>query len=113
MNGMRTHTRMTAFAIGAVLLVWRLPGPAFAEAAKGEQVYKAKQCSLCHKINGSGGKQGPDLSDVGTKRDAEWLQKYLVNPKSVVPKGTMPAAKVTPDELRDLIDFLETLTGRQ
>jgi len=87
------------------------PRHAFADAARGEQVYKSHQCSMCHKVNGLGGKKGPALDDVGAKRDAAWLEKYLMNPKSMIPKGTMPPAKVTPAELKDLVDYLETLKG--
>lgn len=97
-------------ALGAALTVAGA-SPASADAAKGEQVYKDKQCSMCHKINGSGGKKGPALDGVGNARDAAWLKRYLVEPKSMMPKGSMPPAKVTPNELRDLIDYLETLKG--
>lgn len=86
-----------------------IAAPVFADAAKGEQVYKSHQCSMCHKIIGAGGKKGPALDGVGSTRDALWLSKYLMNPKSMIPKGTMPPAKVTPDEMKDLVDYLETL----
>ena len=101
---------MTAIAVSGILLV-ASPRPALADAAKGAEVYKTHQCAMCHKVNGVGGKKGPDLSEVGTARDAQWLEKYLLNPKSLIPKGTMPPAKVTPAELRDLVDYLETLKG--
>jgi cbb3-type cytochrome oxidase cytochrome c subunit len=62
-------------------------------------------------INGSGGKKGPVLTAVGNTRDTGWVSKYLVSPKSMIPKGTMPPAKMTPAELKDLVDYLETLKG--
>jgi mono/diheme cytochrome c family protein len=43
--------------------------------AKGEKIYADKKCAVCHMIKGKGGKGGPDLSDVGTKRDAVWPQR--------------------------------------
>jgi nitric oxide reductase subunit C len=101
---------MTAIAVSGVLVV-ASPRAALADAAKGAAVYKTHQCAMCHKVNGMGGKKGPDLSVVGAARDARWLEKYLVNPKAMIPKGTMPPAKVTPAELRDLIDYLATLKG--
>lgn len=101
---------MTAIAVGGALAI-ASPRAALADAAKGADVYKTHQCAMCHKVNESGGKKGPDLSAVGTARDAQWLEKYLLNPKSLIPKGTMPPAKVTPPELHDLIDHLETLKG--
>jgi cytochrome c oxidase subunit 2 len=98
---------MTAIVVGGVLVI-ASPGPALADAAKGAEVYKSHQCAMCHKVNGAGGKKGPDLS-AGSSHDRQWLEKYLMNPKSMLPKGTMPAAKVTPAELHDLIDYLESL----
>ena len=106
----KTRNLITAIAVGGIFVV-ASPRPALADAAKGAEVYKAKQCAMCHKVNGAGGKKGPDMSAVGTARDAQWLEKYLLDPKSMIPKGTMPPAKVTPTELRDLIDYLETLKG--
>lgn len=102
--------RMTIIALGAVFVAGA-SRPAFADAAKGAQLYRARQCSMCHKVNGSGGKKGPDLSAIGRQRDAEWLATYLVNPKSMIPKGSMPPAKVTPAELKDVVEYLETLKG--
>ena len=99
---------VVAIAFGAALTVAGA-SPAFADTAKGKQLYKDKQCSMCHRINESGGKKGPALDDVGNTRDTAWLEKYLVNPKSIMPKGTMPPAKVTPSELLELIDYLGTL----
>lgn len=108
---MSSRGKIVAAVAGTIIVTVGSMTPAFADAARGEQIYKSHQCSMCHKINGSGGKKGPDLSAVASTRDAAWLSKYLVNPKSMIPKGTMPPAKVTPDEVRDLIDYLETLKG--
>ena len=108
---MRIRGTVLAAAAGGLVFSLTAAAPAFANAARGAELYKSHQCSMCHKVNGSGGKKGPDLSAVGTARDAAWLSKYLMNPKSMIPNGTMPPAKVTPDELKDLIDYLETLKG--
>ena len=81
------------------------------DPVKGEKIYanSSPKCSGCHKIGAVGGKLGPDLSAVGTKRDAAWLAKYLVNPKIVDPKNKMPAVKAKGQDLEDLIAYLETL----
>jgi mono/diheme cytochrome c family protein len=49
--------------------------PDQAVIAKGEKIYADKKCAVCHMIKGKGGKVGPDLSAVGTKRDAVWPQR--------------------------------------
>jgi len=76
---------------------------------KGKEVYDAKKCGLCHTVDGTGGKKGGDLSDVGDKRDAEWLTKYMKDPKSLMPEAKMPAFKGTDDELQDLVAYMMSL----
>jgi cytochrome c oxidase cbb3-type subunit III len=46
--------------------------PPRGDAASGEAVFKA-QCVACHRVNGSGGRLGPDLSRVGMARSRDRL----------------------------------------
>ena len=96
---------------GAALASLVAPALAGADATQGKAVYAKLRCSMCHKIEGAGGKKGPDLTDVATKRDAAWLRKYLPNPKAVDPKATMPPVKASHEDLDHLIDYLLTLKG--
>jgi cytochrome c2 len=96
-------------ALPAGLAAAGASGAASSDPVKGEKIYAAQKCSLCHKIGAAGGKMGPDLSAVGTRRDAAWMEKYLQNPKLVDPKNKMPFAKVKGQDLADLIAYLETL----
>ncbi|PCJ22938.1 MAG: hypothetical protein COA96_12980 [SAR86 cluster bacterium] len=44
-------------------------------------------CGDCHMVNGRGGRQGPDLSKVGERRDPEELLNDLLNPhEDVAPR---------------------------
>jgi mono/diheme cytochrome c family protein len=55
--------------------------------SSGQELYD-KKCKLCHSIKGEGGKQaekGGPLDGVGAKRDRAWLEKYLQDPKSMLP----------------------------
>lgn len=76
---------------------------------KGKEVYSTHKCAICHTINGVGGKMGGDLSDIGDKKDAEWLTKYIKDPKSVMPEAKMPAFKGSDEELQDLVAYLLSL----
>jgi putative heme-binding domain-containing protein len=76
---------------------------------KGQKLYTEKKCSICHKIDGVGGKIGPDLSDVGNRRDAEWIKRFLKAPKSVNPETKMPPFKGTDEELEPLVSYLMSL----
>jgi mono/diheme cytochrome c family protein len=78
-------------------------------AEKGKELYEAKKCGLCHTVDGSGGKKGGDLSDVGDKRDAVWLTNYMKDPKSVMPEAKMPAFRGSDEELQDLVAYLMSL----
>lgn len=101
--------RTLGFVVVMAAVLASQPARADATAAQGAQVYKTLRCSMCHKIQGSGGKVGPDLTDVGTRRDAAWLQKYLPDPKGTTPKSKMPPVKATPEDLAALVAYLTSL----
>ena len=93
-----------AFAAGLALPI--LAGDAGAGAA----AYKANKCSMCHQVGGEGGKMGGALDSVGAKRDAEWLKKYIKDPKSVEPNAKMKAyPSIADKDLDDLVAYLLTL----
>jgi cytochrome c2 len=99
------------FPIAAAGPVRAAGGQAQPNPANGEKIYTAQKCSVCHRIGTKGGKMGPDISAVGGKRDAEWLRKYLPNPKSVDPKNKMPVVKLKGPDMEDLIAYLLSLKG--
>lgn len=90
-----------ARAISANLLL--AVGP---EVEKGKKVFEEKRCSVCHAIGGRGGKIGPDLSDIGNERDADWLMKFLQDPKGTIPGAKMMPVKANNEELLALVDYL-------
>jgi len=76
----------------------------------GEAVYKAQGCSACHTIAGVGGAVGPDLSHVARKRDKEWIEAQLKNPKAHNPQSIMPSfSKLSDKDLDDLASYLAGL----
>lgn len=79
------------------------------EVERGKKIFDEKRCSLCHAIGSKGGKKGPDLSDVGIKRDSDWLMKFLQDPKGTIPGAKMMPVKTTKEELSALIDYLLSL----
>ncbi len=78
-------------------------------AANGKKLYAAQGCGACHVIRGKGGKTGPDLTKTGTKRTAAWMVAFLKNPRSKIPKGTMPPAEGSAKDLQDLAAYMMTL----
>ena len=91
------------------------------EASRGEMVYRKNSCSACHKIWTLGGSRGGLLDGVGSRRDAEWLDRYLSaeDPQSILPSTQkkiyqMPSFAYLSDEDRaDLVAFLFSLKSRE
>jgi nitric oxide reductase subunit C len=77
--------------------------------AKGEKVYADKKCAMCHAINGKGGKSGGDLTDVGAKRDVDWLKQFTKDPRSVMPNAKMPAFRGSDEELEAVAAYMASL----
>jgi cytochrome c2 len=86
-----------------------LPPNATASVAIGSQLVNRYLCLGCHRINGDGGEEGPDLSIVGSHRNWLWLYAHLAKPKAIVPVSTMPVFNLTRDEIRDITIYLMTL----
>ncbi len=74
--------------------VWSLsrvevePVPGDPEA--GRAVFEGKgECASCHIVRGRGMGLGPELSDIGARRDARYLRRSLMNPGAVLPRGEL------------------------
>jgi len=60
----------------------KVPG----NARRGEQLYAGKgNCASCHMLRGSGGRQGPDLSEIGARRGVSHLRQSLTDPEAALP----------------------------
>jgi cbb3-type cytochrome oxidase cytochrome c subunit len=70
-----------------------------------------QQCINCHKIQGTGGLQGPDLSQAGWKFNSDHLRKQILNPQSQNPDTKMPAyeGKISEDDLKALVQYLSLM----
>ena len=79
------------------------------DPVKGKAVFAAQKCALCHTVGSSGGKLGPDLTLVGTRRNAAWLLKYLPKPQAFDPKNKMPPVAAKGQDLDDLVAYLVSL----
>jgi len=59
----------------------KLPG----DPGRGAIVYSKSGCAGCHIIDGKGVGFGPELTEVGKRRSASYLQKTLASPVSTLP----------------------------
>jgi len=74
---------------------------------EGAQVFNKKGCLFCHRIEGHGGLRGPDLSTVASRLTQRQMIIRIMNGATNMPSF---ASILTPDELNNLISFLETRT---
>jgi len=102
----------------AVILGVGLAATASAQdkVAKGEQVYAAQKCSMCHAIGGKGNAKGP-LDKVGAKNIPEAdLRAWITDPKSMTAKyktERKPEMRAYPslpkDDLDALVAYMQSL----
>jgi mono/diheme cytochrome c family protein len=109
------HTlHVAAFALALSVAA---PRPAASQdAAKGEQVYAAQKCQVCHAVAGKGGKTSP-LDGVGAKLSAAEIRQWITNPAEMTAKTKstkkppMPAkwATLPAPELDALVAYMVSL----
>ena len=83
---------------------------------KGQQVYDAQKCSVCHAIAGKGGKQNP-LDGVGAKLSADDIRQWIVDPIAMAKKANstkkppMPKKydKLPAADLDALVAYMQSL----
>ncbi|MDH4065575.1 MAG: cytochrome c [Acidobacteriota bacterium] len=86
------------------------------DAAKGEQVYAAQKCSMCHQVAGKGNKMSV-LDDVGAKLSADAIREWIVDPTAAAAKAKstkkpmMPKtyAKLPPADIDSLVAYMQSL----
>jgi mono/diheme cytochrome c family protein len=86
--------------------------------AKGEQVYAAQKCSMCHSLDGKGQAKGP-LDGIGSKLKADEIREWIVNPAEMTKKHNAtrkPVMRAYPklpkEDLDALVAFLASKTKK-
>jgi len=68
-----------------------LPG----DPSQGERVFQSKGCVGCHMIDGKGDGFGPELTDIGAKRNGAHLRQAILRPATLLPEGFLYLSVVT------------------
>jgi|ERR1700754_3143938 len=123
------NCRMKRTVIAGVLLAGSATAAHAADPAAGETIFKT-QCGICHAVVAGQNRIGPTLFGVvgrqaggvpgfhytadhkklGIAWDAASLDKYLTNPRAMVPDTSMVYAGLKDDARRaDLVAYLATL----
>src|SRR5256886_13201170 len=72
-------------------------GGAFAAGSMDPQaIIQAAGCLACHKLDGQGQVIAPDLTHVGSRRDAESIRKKILDPTSSIAPGYEKLAGIMP-----------------
>ena len=77
-------TLMITAAVGAVLAHAQQADPSGGDATRGKALVESNQCFDCHRIGDRGSRLGPNLSDIGTRRTPDKLQRSMVAPDEEV-----------------------------
>jgi mono/diheme cytochrome c family protein len=104
-------------AVLATVLVAGLAGHGFAQdaqVAKGEAVYAAQKCGLCHSIGDKGNKKGP-LDGVGSRLSAADIRQWMTDAKAMTVKTNatrkpeMKSYTLPKDDLDALVAYMMSL----
>lgn len=80
------------WVLGALLVL----SGSLATAQQDAGAFFKQNCTSCHTIGG-GRLTGPDLKDVGSRRDRAWLVQFLQSPKAMIDSGDPYAVKLQQD----------------
>jgi len=105
----------------AVVIVFVMVGAGTAAAQnpqaveRGQKVYAAEKCSICHAVADQGNKRGP-LDSVGSKLSADDIRSWIVSAPEMTAKtkaARKPAMKayahLPKDDVDGLVAYLQTL----
>ena len=114
-------TRMMSFVAAVTVagfsaIALEAAGQDAAQVKKGEGVYTAQKCSMCHAVAGKGNKLSA-LDGVGKKLSADEIREWITHPTEMTAKTKstkkppMPAkyGKLPKEELDALVAYLQSL----
>ena len=79
----------------------KAPSQSAGDVAHGRHLFEGEaNCSMCHMVQGRGGRLGPDLSDVATTRTREALIESVRNPSQRLSWGLTESTKEFAQEYR-------------
>lgn len=95
----------------ALLAAGLLAAPAAAQEPaspekEGERLFREHGCYGCHTVGAMGTPIATDLSKVGARNSADYLVKWLKDPKSQKPTAHMPTIQMPEAEAKALAAFL-------
>ena len=99
-----TRRALVTAAFGlAVAMATALPAAAqdAAQIKRGQEVYTAQKCQMCHSIAGKGSKSNP-LDGVGTKLTADDIRQWITHPTEMSAKAKSTKKPPMPNKYASL-----------
>jgi cytochrome c oxidase subunit 2 len=96
------------------------PGVQDPAVAAGRRAFESQACMNCHTVAGTAahGQFGPDLTHLAsrktlaagaTENTTQELEKWIDDPDLIKPGSLMPSMHLTPDQVREIAAYLNTL----
>jgi hypothetical protein len=104
----QTNQGETHSIVAALARLRAGPPPVVDEGTRKVSMLVSKFCLNCHKIDGVGGKEGPELTHAGKKLDATTIEQRLIDPTSVDPMAEMPSfsGRISPEDIKVIAGWL-------
>ena len=84
-------------------------------AEDGKKIVEEKKCSICHKIDGKGGKIGKPMEELAVDKSDEFLKGSMLDPKKTIAADTkMPSylGKLTDEQVASVIAYLKSVAKK-
>jgi len=78
-------------------------------AARGKEIFEGRSCNACHGDNGVGTAAAPKLTGVAQKYNSSQIESLLRKPTEKMSAGGMPAVDLKEQDMKLLIEYLESL----
>lgn len=110
---------MNQFSIAVAAVILHLTLFSFASAEEtesaGKKIFLDQKCNVCHSIESqsivkkTATSKGPDLSNIGAEKSAEWIQKFLNKEETLNNKKHSKSWAGKKEDLTTLSAWLATL----
>lgn len=77
----------------------------------GKAYFTQAGCASCHRVGSEGSATGPDLSLVGFRHSAAWLDLFIADPQAWKPDTLMPNKRLPEAARKAIVEYLAAQKG--
>ena len=79
----------------------------------GKAYFAQAGCAACHKVGDEGSAVGPDLTTVGFRHSAQWLDLFIKDPQAWKKDTLMPNKRISDDARAAIVAWLAERKGEE